>query len=301
MSGQPVQKSRRRRVLRMIGLYVLLPYLAIVVIFTAMQRKLIYQPTAAASLRVADVGLDDKTMSDRQIRTPDGVTLNGWLIKAATEPDGDESAPLVIYFPGNAVHRYARRHDLLEVASYGFDVLIFDYRGYGDNEGSPSESALTADARLIWDFARDELGYAGNRIVVFGESLGGGVALSLWSGDPADDPQPAAVVLNSTFSSLTDTVRGMYPLFPFQYLLLDRWESKERIRRVRCPIVAFHGTADELIPVEQTQILSQAAAGNLQVFKIQGAGHNNLPIQNLRRELERLREVIMADDEEALF
>lgn len=274
--------------LRIVGLYGLLPYLVIVLIFTVMQRKLIYQPTTAASLRVADVGLNAETISDQQIHTPDGITLNGWLLKSSAMGPDDQS-PLVIYFPGNAAHRALRRHDLLEIASYGFDVLIFDYRGYGDNAGSPSETALTADAKLIWIYAREELHYNENHIVVFGESLGGAVALSLWSGDEADDPHPAGVVLNSTFSSMVDTVRSLYPAFPFQFLLLDRWESKKRIPRVKCPIVAFHGTADELIPVEQTQILAAATAGNLQVFQIPGAGHNNLPIENLRTALERLR------------
>ena len=89
-----------------------------------------------------------------QIQSVDGTTLNGWLLNHQTEQtDGVGESPLLIYFSGNSLNRYERINDLRVVAARGFDVLIFDYRGYGDSTGTPTDTALTSDAKLVWRFA----------------------------------------------------------------------------------------------------------------------------------------------------
>ena len=205
--------------------------------------------TFDASVRAGAISLDPEFVHDVKVQTPDGNTLNGWLLRHAKH-DLDHESPLVVYFPGNSLNRSERFDDLREVASREFDVLIFDYRGYGDSSGSPSERALTSDARLVWEYASEELKYAENRIVVFGESLGGAVALSLWSGDIATHPRPAALILTSTFVSMPRLVAWHYPMFPFRFLVLDRWPSIDRVTAVRAPIIVFHGTVDDMVPVE---------------------------------------------------
>jgi hypothetical protein len=283
-----------RRIGRALFLYVVVPYLAVVLIFAVIQRRLMYRPTSADDLRAEAVRLDPKLVRDVQIETPDGATLRGWLL-TAVRPDSDERSPLVIYFPGNSLNRHERLTDLREVARSGFDVLIFDYRGYGDSTGSPSEGALTADAQRVWEFARDELQYTEDQIVIFGESLGGAVAILLWSSDVARHPQPAALILNSTFTSMSSVVAWQYPWFPFQYVLLDRWPSIERIGQVRSPVVVFHGDADEMAPVSQGKELAASAAEG-QFVEIAGGGHNDIPIGRLRRELRRIRAVLDRDE-----
>ena len=200
-------------------------------------------------------------------------------------------APLVIYFPGNAGNRHERIDDLREVAATGFDVLILDYRGFGDSTGSPSEWALTSDARQVWDFACEDLHYLPSQIVVFGESLGGAVALSLWSAESTESPQPAAVILNSTFTTMPDVVAWHYPLFPFRYLLMDRWRSVDRIPRVDPPIVVFHGTADDMVPVSQGRKLASQSP-HARFIEIANGTHNNIPMRQLRDELKRIHVAI---------
>lgn len=279
------QRFRRAAVL-----YVLVPYLAITLIFTIFQRKLLYRPTVAESLNVADVGLNPNAVRDVQLQTSDGEKLNGWLFQQSHQ-NPEHKPPLVLYFPGNSLNRQERIHDLREVAACGYDVLVFDYRGFGDSSGTPSEKNLTADARQIWEYALKDLKYDESRIVIFGESLGGAVALSLWSEENSHPPQPSALILNSTFLSMPRTVAWHYPMFPFHWLLLDRWSSNECITRVRVPIIVFHGTADEMVPVAHGRELAQSST-SARFVEIPGAVHNEIPMHQLREELTRIREAM---------
>ena len=175
-------RSLRQRVGRATVLYILVPYFAVTIIFAVFQRRLMYQPTVANRLSITDSGLGADFGIDVELTTADGNTIRGWLINGRSLQKQDRgNAPLVLYFPGNSLNRSERINDLREVAARGFDVLIFDYRGFGDSTGSPTESTLSADALLVWQYARNTLGYNERRIVVFGESIGGAVALSMWS------------------------------------------------------------------------------------------------------------------------
>ena len=298
---QKIQKTPRPWyliLLRGVLLFAVVPYAAIVLLFVVFQRSLIYRPTVSSSLTAEECGIPDAAV-DVRLQTKDGKTLNGWLLKAKGTRSRKIKHPLVIYFPGNAGHRLARMVDLEEYAALDFDVLIFDYRGYGDSAGSPSQPALESDAKQIWEFVHDKLGYDASHIVVFGESLGGAVALSLWSADVGDAnrPNPAAVILNSTFYSMSDMASWHYPWFPFRIALRDRWPSFERIRRVTSPVIIFHGTEDRLIPFKQgQQLASQATNGRL--ISIQGGTHNLIPVDQIGRELEQIRGQIGLRDEE---
>lgn len=279
-----------QRVRRAFVLYVVLPYLVVVLIFTAVQRKLMYQPTVADNLSIANVGLEPEFGIDVELTTADGNTIRGWLINGRDhDQQGNDNGPLVIYFPGNSFNRHERIHDLREVAARGFDVLAFDYRGYGDSTGSPTESALSADALLVWQYARDTLGYDERQIVVFAESIGGGVALSMWSETNANQPQPACVILSSTFTSMPNVVGSLFPMLPFQFLLFDRWPSIDRISHVQAPVIIFHGTDDLMIPIAHGRALAKASS-HARLIEIPGGGHNEIPTPLFRKELVSLIE-----------
>lgn len=257
-------------------------------IFAVLQRRLIYGPTVADNLTVRNVGLDDHFGIDVELTTADGNTIRGWLVKGSDERHADDGRhPLLLYFPGNSLNRHERISDLREVASRGFDVLIFDYRGFGDSTGSPTESALSNDVLLVWQYACETLGYEERRISIFGESIGGAVAISMWAKTNPNPPQPAALILSSTFASMPQTVRWHYALFPFQFLLLDRWPSVERIGRVQAPIIVFHGTDDKMVPVTHGRALAQAAV-HARFIEISDAAHNEIPMAQLRKELDSL-------------
>ncbi len=275
-------------------LYAVVPYAAVTLFFVVLQRRFIYQPTTAENLSVSEVGLDSDTARDVQISTPDGEVLHGWLITASgSDQNSNDQPPLVICFPGNSQNRQHRMADLLETAHHGFDVLIFDYRGFGDSSGSPSEVALTDDARLIWTFAREQLQREQNQIVILGESIGGAVALSLWSDPDGQLPRPAALLLSSTFASIPETVAWHYPALPLRYFVLDRWPSIERIPRVTSPVTIFHGTADEFVPVDQARALADARSGAV-FIEIPGGTHNDIPITLLRDTLHNLHQQIQS-------
>jgi hypothetical protein len=290
--GPPPRRTWRRRIARAVSLYVLTPYLAVTLIFAALQREFLYPATRADRLPAADVQADGMAVSDVEFPAANGVLLRGWHLRPQDGPPEDERL-LVLYFPGNAGNRGDRVHDFLDFTRLGCDVLIFDYRGYGDSGGSPGEAALAVDARRAWLYATREqwLNVPPDRIVLFGESLGGAVATRLAAefsllGDP-----PAGLVLNSTFASLPETVAWHYPWFPFQYLLLDRYPSVERIPHVTCPILQFHGTDDDFVPLTHAQRLFDAApetsgAGLARHFvTIDGGTHNGIPVSVLEVEL----------------
>jgi hypothetical protein len=250
-----------------------------------------YRAAPADNLAARKLGLPVESVQDIRIDINDGDTLKGWLIRHRESEDPVNPTPLVIYFAGNAGNRSHRIVDTREIASAGFDVLIFDYRGFGDSSGSPTEAKLEADAKRIWKYACDTLQYSEENIVLFGESLGGAVALSLWSGNPATHPRPAAVILNSTFASMPEVVKWHYPYFPFHHLILDRWLSSDRIADVRSPMTLFHGTADEVIPVSQSHILAGKST-LARLVEIPHATHNNVPFTHLRAELESVHRSI---------
>lgn len=281
------RSNSRHRVQRTLLVFLVVPYLGITILAILCQRMLIYRPEVAGSLAVQSLGLPENRCRDVLIETQDGDRLRGWLLQAQSHSRQSHRS-LIIYFPGNAGHRYYRWRNLQEFVKAGFDVLIFDYRGFGDSTGSPSELRLTADARAIWDFAEQQLDYSPRRTVVFGESLGGAVALSLWTDQRTAFRGPAALLLNATFTSMTDTVRWHYPFFPFQLGLRDTWNSLPRIRRVRCPITIFHGTEDQIVPIEHGRMLA-SFAGNANLIEVSGGSHNSFPVGSVRRVLERLR------------
>jgi hypothetical protein len=157
--------------------------------------------------------------------------------------------PLVIIFPGNAGNRVNRAHLLTAMASLGADAMIFDYRGYGDNPGSPTEAKIARDARTIWKYATEDLQVPANRIVLYGESLGGGTAARLAGDLGAEGIEPGGLILQSTFNSLVDTGRYHFPYLPVSLILIDRFDSQKHVVTAKCPVLQLHGQTDEIVPV----------------------------------------------------
>lgn len=296
-----------RRVARSLVLYVVVPYLALVVVFALAQRKFLYPRDRVAAISAADAHLPAGQVHDVEIRTDDGLKLRGWLVLAegqALQPGESlqsklaEGRTVVLYFPGNSGSRLDRVHDCRDLTRMQCDVLLVDYRGYGDNPGSPSEEDLATDAWSTWRYLTADLGVPPERIVVFGESLGGGVATRLAERACTSGASPGAIVLSSTFSSMADAVSWHYPYFPVRLMLLDRYPSADYISRVDCPVLIFHGTRDDFVPLELSRKLfdaapSESATGIAKRFVvISQAGHNSISPWMLRDELRILLEGI---------
>ena len=244
------------------------PYLGALIMLGAFQRSLIYHPFAVKSLPANQAGFGTGRVHDVTAQTEDKLDLRGWLVLAkghVAATDEQFSAelakgrPVVLYFGGNAANRTYRMLEVQVLTEAGADVLIFDYRGYGDSPGEPSEEGLARDARAVWRFATELKKIESRRIVLYGESLGGGVAVRLASDLSINKTPPAGVILRSTFSSLTDAASSHFPFIPVRWLLIDRFPSDQRIRDVTCPLLQLHGRRDTIVPIRLGQKLFAAA------------------------------------------
>lgn len=222
--------------------------------------RLIFQPSPGVDLTPEALGIEAESLF---LTTEDGVRIHAFFLPA---PGATRSLLFLHGNAGNASHRLPNAADL---ASLGVDVLLLDYRGYGLSEGRPDEDGVYADARAGLEHLQKSRGYPPERIVVFGRSLGGAVAVDL-----AAERRLAGLILESTFTSVADVAREAIGI-PLGALIGRRFPSEEKIRRVRCPILFFHGDRDRIIPFELGRRLFAAAPEPKTFETIAGAGHND--------------------------
>jgi fermentation-respiration switch protein FrsA (DUF1100 family) len=251
------------RLLALLGTAAVL-LVALLLLIWMTQRQLIYLPMQQHVPPAAEL-LSGAT--DVSFDTEDGLTLRAWFVP----PDSGGSGPTVLVLPGNAGNRSMRAPLARALSHRGMSVLLVDYRGYGGNPGKPTESGLLADARAARVYLESRPDVDPSRIVYFGESLGAAVALAA-----AIERPPAALVLRSPFTSMTDVAALHYPFLPVRLLLLDRYPSGERIGGLRCPLLVLAGSQDGIVPPDQSRSLFEAAPVEARRFLvIDGAGHND--------------------------
>ena len=205
----------------------------------------------------------------------DGVRLHGWLrhhVENAARGEGTVARGLVLYFGGNAEEVSGQLFDAARLAPWSF--AAFNYRGYGRSEGRPGEAALTADALAIYDRLAARGDVDPERIVVFGRSLGSGVAVRLAARRPV-----RAVVLVSPFDSLRSLARRQYPFLPVSLLLMHPFDSAARAPRIRAPVLVLAGGRDTLVPAVLSRRLHDAWGGPKQWMLIPEADHNDIQAQ----------------------
>jgi fermentation-respiration switch protein FrsA (DUF1100 family) len=227
------------------------------------QRGLIYFPMSDVPAPAA-VGLP--RADPFSFTTDDGLHLDGWFVPGR-EPSANRT---VIVFNGNAGHRGYRAPFAATLAEHGISTILFDYRGYGGNPGLPSEEGLVRDAQGVLRFAASHPEIDLSRIVYFGESLGAAVAVRL-----AVEFPPAALVLRSPFSSLTELGQRHYPFLPVRWLLRDRYPTIDLIPLVTSPLLVIAGDDDRIVPLEDTEALYEAAPYPKKLVVIPDAGHND--------------------------
>jgi fermentation-respiration switch protein FrsA (DUF1100 family) len=234
-----------------------------VVLFSwAFQRRLIYLPSTGAVPSAATMLAGAR---DVQLTTHDGLSLGAWYIPAR----GAAGTFTVLVANGNAGDRSLRAPLARALANQGFGVLLFDYRGYGGNLGSPSEEGLARDVRAAHRFLTDE-GVPGNRLLYYGESLGAGVVAEL-----ATEHMPAGLVLRSPFADLASVGQIHYPFLPVRALLKDRFPVAEYVARVAVPITVVYGTEDSIVPLKESRRSVAAARGPTRLVAVEGADHND--------------------------
>ncbi|WP_210191850.1 alpha/beta hydrolase [Rhodomicrobium sp. R_RK_3] len=203
-------------------------------------------------------------VAEMELHTPDGQTLVAWY--AMPEP----GQPTLFYLHGNAgalLHRVGR---VQLYRSQGYGVFLLAYRGFSGSTGTPSETKIVEDALMAFD-KLSSFTPADSKIVIYGESLGTGVAIQV-----AAKRQPAGVVLESPFSSAVDVGAHLYPYLPVYWLLKDRFESITYIGEVKAPLLVLHGERDRIVPPSLARKLFAAAPGPKKAYFIDEATHYTL-------------------------
>jgi fermentation-respiration switch protein FrsA (DUF1100 family) len=223
------------------------------------QSHYVYFPTRDLLATPADVGLD---FEDLELRTTDGETIHAWYVPAGP------GAVTLLDCHGNGGNIGDRVATIRLFHDLGLSVLIFDYRGYGRSSGKPGEAGTYRDAEAAWRHLTERRGVPAGEIVVFGRSLGGAVATWL-----AAEHTPAALIVESAFSSLPDMAQESYPYLPARLFCRFRYDNAARIRQVRCPVLVAHSPEDEMIPFDQGRAVFNAARSPKEFFPLEG-DHN---------------------------
>lgn len=237
-------------------------YLAICVLMWLFQERLLFLPgipgrALEATPQALGLPFEEVTLS-----TADAVRLHGWWVPA---PGARRT---VLHLHGNAGN-ISHRLQLLQVLhELGVNVLLFDYRGYGRSDGQPTEAGLRLDAEAAWAYLTQQRGIAAQDIVLHGQSMGGPFAAWL-----AARARPAALVLESTFTSVPDMAAQLYWWLPGRWLARLRLDTLAALAEVRCPVLVIHSDADEIIPYAHGERLYAAAREPKRQLRI-GGDHN---------------------------
>jgi fermentation-respiration switch protein FrsA (DUF1100 family) len=223
-----------------------------------MQSHLIYVPAQQLKAPTA-YGLTG--FSIVSVKTQDGLTLKAWYHPAKPHK------PTLFFLHGNAGHIGDRAHIVQPYIKEGFGIFLFEYRGYGDNPGYPSETNNVADAEI----ALQNLRRHNACVIVYGESLGTGVAVAL-----AAQNKVAALILESPFSRLSDVAKKHYPFLPVDIILREQYDSIDSIANIHAPVLLMHGAQDQLVPVTESEKLYQAALPPKSLMIAPDKAHSNL-------------------------
>lgn len=224
------------------------------------QQNLLYHPEAGApDLSVMSAG------APVEVQTEDGLMLRGWYV-----PPAQKNAAVLVLFHGNTKDFTSRASKMAHYIDAGYGVLLTEYRGFGGNPGSPTEQGLYADARAFVEWLHTQ-GIATDHMILYGESLGTGVAVQM-----ATEYQVAALVLEAAYSSTADVAQHEYPYVPVAWLMKDQYRSINKIAAVEEPLLQAHGTDDHVIPYQFGQALFAAATEPKTFVTLPGAGHNDL-------------------------
>ena len=259
-----------------------LAVIAVALLYISITRwipALPFYPARGVTATPAILGLPYEDLS---IPTSDGETLSGWFIPASTP----EQKFTLLFFHGNGGNI---SHSLEHIAAFyemGLAVCVIDYRGFGKSTGSPSVQGTLLDARAVWGWLREEKKLPPERIVIAGFSMGGGVAAAL-----AAEVQPAGLILESTFTSLRDVAKGIYPEPLLALFLTQDYDTPARLKDLNIPLLVAHSPNDEVVPYRLGGKLYEDYTGPKRFLKLSD-GHNGGFLSDRNAYLEGVRSFI---------
>jgi uncharacterized protein len=239
--------------------FALAGYVVLVALLYLAQRSLLYFPDPR---RLDPAGAGLRQAEELTLQSADGVHVRAWHVPPR------EGLPVVIYFQGNGGGLDLRADRFRKLTADGTGLLALNYRGYGGSGGSPSEAGIILDANAAYEFAAER--YGADRIVLWGESLGTGVAVALAAERPV-----ARIILESPYTSVAAVAASIYWFVPVHYLLKDSFRSDERIFKVTVPVLVVHGARDSIVPIRFGERLYELIRGPKQFIRLPNAGHND--------------------------
>ncbi len=235
-------------------------YAALVLLAYVFQDRLLFFPSRALVTTPARYGFAFESV---EMKTEDGETLHGWWIPAEAE------RAVVLFCHGNAGNISHRLESVEIFHRLGLSVLLFDYRGYGQSTGKPSEAGLYDDGEAVWRYLTQTRRVDPGKVVVFGRSLGAAVAIDL-----AARYTPGALIAESGFTSAPDVGARHYPILPVRLLSRNHFDNLSRIAAAQAPVLIIHSRTDGIIPFDHGQRLFEAAPPRKVFLEIKG-GHND--------------------------
>jgi len=223
------------------------------------EKNNLYFPSSDFQGDPGDIGLE---FEDVYLKTDDGVLIHGWFVP------NKNSRHALLHCHGNAGNISHRLDDIQRFHKMGLNVLLFDYRGYGKSQGSPSEKGTYLDAEAAYRYLTEKKGFKEKEIVIHGQSLGGAVAIELCL-----KTRPAGLICESTFTSTEAVAQEIYPFLPIKWLITMKYDSLAKIGKIEIPKLFLHSEGDEIIKYHHGQKLFEAAAEPKEFFVMQG-GHN---------------------------
>lgn len=260
-------------------------WLLVVAGMALFQSRLVYHPSATVTATPSDIGLAYEPLWIDSAHQETTQRIRAWFVPASgpgtsaspmPAPEGNLARGTVLFCHGNAGNLGHRLETIQILHRLGLNVLAFDYQGYGESSGHPGEEQTRTDALACWDWLVAERGISPKRIILMGRSLGGGVAARLAADLAAQGRQPAALVLESTFTSLPDVGARLYPWLPVRLLARHTYGTLEllpSLARVGLPLLVIHSPEDELVPFDLGQSLYATYQGPKDFLTIQGS-HN---------------------------
>lgn len=231
-------------------------------LLTLLQRRYVFVPARdRPDLSACPIA----SAREMAVHTSDGLELLAWYVS----PD-DDTKPVILYLHGNGHHIGYRAPRLAYLNRLGWGALLLEYRGFGGNPGAPTETGLIQGARAAYETLR-RLGIPSQRIILWGESLGTGVAVRL-----ATDVEVGAVMLESPYTSILAIGQKQFPFVPVAWLLKDRFDLIGRIPSVHAPVLIMVGGQDRVVPPAMSQAVFAAANGPKVMWLAPEAGHNDL-------------------------
>jgi len=268
-TGRSDERSRLRytRVMRTLIVFLIAAvvlYIGFSLMLFLLQDRLVFLPHMPGRELEANPSVMGFPYEDAWIDTEDGERLHGWFIPAKN------ARGTLLFFHGNAGNISHRLESIIIFNRLGMNILIVDYRGYGQSSGKPGEEGTYRDARAAWNYLVEKRGVPPRRIVVFGRSLGGAVGSWLAS---RDDVNPAGVIIESTFSSGLDMGKRLYPVLPARLITRIGYPVREYVKHINAPLMVVHSRKDEIIPFDMAETVFEAA-NEPKTFLELGGDHN---------------------------